>query len=105
MQDRLASLQELLAESPNDAFILFAIAKEYSINGDPNRAKSYYLRLKEAHPEYIGLYYHLGKLEQQSGSPQEAIRIFEEGMRVAKSIGDQHAWSELSAALMELRED
>ena len=61
MSDRLKRLQSFLDASPGDSFILFAIAKEYEKLNQPNEALDHYLTLKSNDPEYVGLYYHLGK--------------------------------------------
>ena len=45
--NRLDSLLKILAENQTDAFVLFAIAKEYEGKGNVGEALSYYLKLKE----------------------------------------------------------
>ena len=42
---RLEQLQQFLQNSPNDSFILFAIAKEYEGAGKLNEALNYYKKL------------------------------------------------------------
>ncbi len=98
----MQQLQYLLESSPNDAFLLFAVAKEYESVGDEMRALEYYQRLAEADPGYVGLYYHLGKLLEKLDRPEEAKAAYDKGMEVAKIAGDRHAWSELSAARMDM---
>jgi len=105
MQDRLNTLLNYLNESPDDAFLLFAIAREYTAAEDFDTARTYYHKLREFHPEYVGLYYHLGKLEVKVGAIEEAVHVFNDGLRISDSIGDKHAWSELRAALAEIQED
>ena len=58
---RLEQLQAFLKESPDDPFILFALAKEYEKQGDDDHTKQYFLQLTREHPKYVGTYYHLGK--------------------------------------------
>lgn len=102
MSNRLAQLQQLLSETPNDSFLLFALAKAHEKNGADDRAKEFYLKLKSLDPDYVGLYYHLAKLEERQESHAEALAIYTEGMQIARKVGDQHAFSELQNAKMNL---
>lgn len=102
---RLNQLQTLLAESPNDSFLLFAIAKEYEKAAEQEQALQQYLLLKEHHPDYVGLYYHLGKLYEQLNNPAQAFHTYKAGMNVARKLGDQHALSELAGAKLSLGDD
>lgn len=96
--DRLQQLFQFLEGSPDDAFILFAIAKEYENLAAEDQALDYYLQLKEKSPDYVGLYYHLGKLYERKEDFEKAIASYDEGMEVAKAQGDRHARSELMGA-------
>lgn len=102
---RLPLLLNLLSASPQDSFLLFAIAKEYEKMGDEEQALAYYLRLREADPGYVGLYYHLGKLYQRRQDLENALEAYKTGMDVAKKAGDGHALSELAGAKMEISDD
>lgn len=102
MSQRLQRLQQLLEATPNDAFALFAIAKEYEGLQDTAQALDFYLRLRNIDPSYVGLYYHLGKLYVKTGNLADALQTYREGMNVAKSAGDMHAFSELNAARLEI---
>ena len=105
MRERLILLLEHLEGSPDDAFLLYAIAQEYAKLGEVSQAIEYFNHLRSTHPDYIGLYYYLGKLEQQLGRSAEALRVFKEGLEIAKSSGDMHAWSELQRAVDEMGYD
>jgi tetratricopeptide (TPR) repeat protein len=102
---RLEQLQKYLAEQPNDAFLLFAIAKEYEGLGDKKWALHYYLTLHETTPQYVGLYYHLGKLYEKLEQPDKALETYKTGMVVAKKEKDMHAFSELAAAKMNVSDE
>lgn len=99
---RLTQLQNLLADSPNDAFLLFALAKEFEGNGNQEQALQHYLHLRQTSPEYVGLYYHLGKLYEQLEQAEQALEAYSEGLDQAQKAGDRHAWSELSSAKLNL---
>lgn len=102
---RLQQLLKFLEESPNDAFILFAVAKEYEGLHDNKNALSYYLQLKEKDPDYVGTYYHLGKLYEQLEEFKTAFFTYKLGMEIARKIGDQHSLSELAGAKLNLGDD
>jgi len=96
--NRLEQLKSLLADAPGDSFITFAIAKEYEKTGDTNEALKHYLMIAEHDPQYVGLYYHLGKLYEERGDIPTAISTYKQGMNIAKAAGDDHAYSELAGA-------
>lgn len=103
MTNRLQVLLDLLQSSPDDSFVLYALAKEYEKADQAQEALAYYLRLKSTDPEYLALYYHLGKLyEDTLEQPQEALDIYQEGIELAKKKGDRHTLAELSNARMNL---
>ena len=99
---RLQQLKTYLDESPDDAFLLFALAKEYESVPDTPEALNYYIRLETVHPNYVGMYYHLGKLYEKIHEPEKAVATYEKGMSVAKRENDRHAYSELQTALEDL---
>ena len=95
---RLAKLLEFLESDPNDPFVLYALATEYNTSNDTDKALEYYLKLVTDHPDYVGTYYHLGKLYQKLGDSEQALVIYQLGMTAAKSKRDMHAFSELQGA-------
>lgn len=103
--NRLQQLFNFLQSSPGDSFILFAIAKEYEKLGDKEKALEYYLKLEETDPEYVGTYYHLGKLYEQFDKIKTAFFTYKKGMEIARKAGDQHSLSELAGAKLELGDD
>lgn len=95
---RLAKLLEFLESEPNDTFILYALATEYNSLNDTENAFVYYLKLVNDHPDYVGTYYHLGKLYEKQGETDMAIDIYQKGMARARAKRDMHALSELQGA-------
>ena len=53
-------------------------------------------------PDYVGSYYHLGKLFERNDNQEKAIEWYEKGMEIAKEKGEQHAFGELKGAWEEL---
>ena len=102
---RLQQLFHFLENSPGESFILFAIAKEYEGINQLDKALGYYLKLTTDDPDYVGTYYHLGKLYEQLEQFEKAFQTYKTGMAVAKKIGDQHALSELAGAKLNLGDE
>ena len=100
---RLDQLLSMLKNSA-DAFLLFAVAKEYEKANDTENAFSYYLKLTNEHPDYVGTYYHLGKLYEKKENFESANKVYEAGIKTARAQGDNHALSELAAAKMNLED-
>ncbi|MES2826828.1 MAG: tetratricopeptide repeat protein [Bacteroidota bacterium] len=95
---RLNKLLEFLESDPNDPFVLYALATEYNSANDFERAFEYYLKLVSEHPDYVGTYYHLGKLYEKVDNKQAAISTYQLGMTAARTKHDMHAFSELQGA-------
>ena len=95
---RLTTLLSYLEASPDDSFLIFAVAKEYEGLEQYDKALQNYLKLKEKDPEYVGLYYHLATLYVNLQEEMLALTIFKEGIALAKEKADFHALSELNNA-------
>jgi len=97
-ENRLNQLTQYLADSPNDSFLKFAIAKEHEKSNTLEKALKFYLDIYENDPEYIGLYYHLGKLYEKINENHLALNTYKQGIELGKKQGDFHAVSELNNA-------
>ena len=101
-ESRLNKLLSYYEKDGQDAFIIFALAKEYEQLSQNDKALEHYLELKKKHSDYIGLYYHLAKLFEKLGDTTLAMDTYNEGVELAKSQKDFHALSELNNARMNL---
>lgn len=95
---RLQKLLEFLDSDAHDPFVLYALATEYNSLQDNEKAFHYYNLLVEEHPDYVGTYYHLGKLLEKTDQKDKALGIYQKGMQIARSKRDMHAFSELQGA-------
>ena len=95
---RIEQITELLKENPSDSFLQHALALEYVKAGNDADAKSVFEKLLSDNPHYVGSYYHLAKLLERLGQDDEAIKVYERGMDIAKELGEQHAYGELKSA-------
>ena len=103
--DTLNRLFSFLEQDPEDTFTLYSIAHEYSKREQHLSAIKFFLKLRKIHPQYIGLYYHLGKSYEAEKKIEDAEKIYKEGILMARQQRDRHALSELQGALNELWED
>lgn len=95
---RLQQLLAFYAADPTDAFTTYALATEYRAQ-EPERAWEFYHKLLTEHPDYVGTYYHAGKLLEQFGRKDQAEQVYRTGLTVARRAGQSHAASELRQAL------
>ena len=102
---RIDQLIEFLKDTPNDPFLHYAIAQEYNKSGKKQLALEKYQDLVSRFPNYVGTYYHLGKLQIELGFKQEAMTTFETGIKIAQELKEQHSLAELQSARLELLYD
>ena len=102
--NRIEQLNEFLRASPNDAFLQHALALEYVKAGDESAAKQLFENILNKEPNYVGSYYHLGKLLERISDNQAALTVYETGMKEAKIAKDNHSFNELQAALEDLED-
>lgn len=97
MHPRLQKLLNFLENEPNDPFLKYALATEYLNANETEKALHYYNDLLQNHPDYVGTYYHAGKLYEQLGRKDEAVSIYQKGMQISRDARDMHAFSELQS--------
>ena len=99
--DRLAALLAFYEEDPDDAFTRFALAQEYLKRGRDAEALRFFEALRAEVPEYVGTYYHLGKLYERLSRTDAALAVYRDGIAVAGRQGALHDQAELRGALLE----
>ena len=100
---RIAALQEILAQDPNDAFARYALGLEYSSAGDAEAALSQFERLLAAHPGYTNGYFMAAQVLDRAGRVPEAREMLLKGIESARQTNNRHALSEMEAMLDELQ--
>ncbi len=100
--DRIEKLNNFLAQTPNDCFLNHALALEYIKLGNEEEAKKCFEKNLLNDANYLATYYHLGKLLERNQQEKEAMKLYEQGMVVAKKAGDMHSYSELQSAFEEI---
>ena len=95
--NRIDKLLELLQQMPDDNFLRHALALEYIKLEKDDEAKVLFESILKDSPDYIGSYYHLGKLLERNGEIAEAVKVYGKGMDESKKAGDNHSYNELRA--------
>jgi len=95
-------LEEFVAGKPTDAFARYGLAMECANSGDAAAADENFKTLIASHPEYVAAYFQYGQFLTKSGRTAEARSALTAGIATAQRTGDEHARSEMEAALSEL---
>ena len=93
----IADLEKLLAQEPNDPFVLYGLANEYAKARETDKAVIFYDRCVAADPAYSYAYYHKARALEAAGRKAEALASITAGIAAATKAGDQHAVSELQS--------
>src|SRR5271167_3990331 len=101
-ESRVAALQEILKENPDDAFARYALGLEYSGAGDTEAALAEFQRLLAAHPDYTNGYFMAAQSLARAERNDEAKTMLQQGIASARRTGNKHALSEMEAMLDEL---
>ena len=99
MSDRTAQLQQMLERTPNDPFLVYALAMEHKKVGDAPAALAGFEKTIEIDPGYCYAYYQLGLTHESLGDTATARVSYERGIAAAVKKGDAHAQGEIQAAL------
>jgi tetratricopeptide (TPR) repeat protein len=100
---RKQQIIKMLEVDPNDAFLMFALAKELENEEDYKESEKIYTELIQLHPDYTGTYYHYGKLLEHLNQIDKAKEIYQLGITKCLASNDLHSRSELQSALMNLQ--
>lgn len=101
--DRIALLTEVLTQNPSDAFARYGLAMEYSKRGDLKRALEEFGKLLSGHPDYTAGYFMAAQTLTSANRTDEAKRMLVDGIAAARRTGNQHAQSEMTAMLEDLK--
>ena len=99
---RRQMLEEFVAAKPTDAFARYGLAMECSNTGDAAAADENFKALMASHPDYVAAYFQYGQYLARVGRAEEARSTLTAGITTARRTGDDHARSEMEAALAEL---
>lgn len=96
--ERLASLRDMLADDPDDAFTRYALAMELKGQGSTDEALAEFAEVLARDPSYLATYYQYGAL--LSGVDlDKAVEVIRAGIAAAEQAGDDHTGRELADLL------
>ena len=101
--ERLAMLNEILSQNPDDAFARYGLAMEYSKAGEVERALEEFGKLLSTHPDYTAGYFMAAQTLASANRVDEAKKLLVDGISSARRTGNVHAQSEMTAMLEELK--
>lgn len=100
--DRVAMLNEILAQNPNDAFARYGLAMEFSKAGNIDGAMQEFAKLLSSNPDYTPGYFMAAQTLARADRSDQAKKMLLDGIASAKRTGNAHAQSEMEAMLDEL---
>lgn len=101
--DKAKRLAAYIAKNPADSFSKFALALEFLKTDDVGKARVLFEDIRNKDPEYVGVYYHLGKVYELLGQLKDAKNTYERGLQVATDQNELRTKAELNEALSELK--
>ena len=100
--DRISTLNEILAQDPNNAFARYGLAMEYANSGKTDAALEEFGKLLSSHPDYPAGYFMAAQTLAKADRNDEARTMLQTGIAAAQRKGDSHAAGEMQGMLDEL---
>src|SRR5580704_4537478 len=102
LMDRIAALNDVLTQNPNDTFARYGLAMEYSKLGDFDRSLAEFSILLKSSPDYTPGYFMAAQTLARADRIAEAKAMLTDGIASARRTGNLHAQGEMEAMLAEL---
>lgn len=101
-QSKIKQLARQIESNPGDSFSKFALALEFRKKGEYKKARILFEDILTSDPEYVGVYYHLGKLYEVLDRQPDAQKLYKEGIDIADQQNESRTKSELEEALAQV---
>jgi len=101
--NRIKQLATAVQQNPDDTFSKFALALELLKLNRVEKAQLLFEAVLKQDPEYLGVYYHLGKLYQSREMYEDAMQLYRDGAELADKQNNLRTKSELHEAIMQLQ--
>jgi tetratricopeptide (TPR) repeat protein len=102
-ESNISRLAKAIKKDPDDIFSKFALALELLKVDSVEKAQLLFEAVLKQDPDYLGVYYHLGKLYQSRGYYKQALQLFDNGIKLAERQKELRTKSELQEAIQQLR--
>jgi tetratricopeptide (TPR) repeat protein len=103
--DRISRLKAFIETYPADMFSRHALAMELLKLGQYADAMEAMNSLLDVDENHSGTYYHLGKLYEQLGDHENALKVYEKGIIIAGKVKAENDCRELIGALSQLKDE
>lgn len=100
--DKISILNDALKQNPADAFARYALAMEYSNQGQIEASLEQFGQLLFHNPDYTAGYFMAAQTLVKAGRAGEARAKLEAGIACARRTNNQHALGEMEAMLAEI---
>ena len=100
-QARIELLQKYIKDEPNEPFNHYALANEY-MAFNTEMALNLFLEILKKFPDYLPTYYQAAKLLAETEAEEDALKVYEEGIALAKIQGNHKTLNELNTAYQNL---
>jgi Tfp pilus assembly protein PilF len=100
--NRREKLEALLAQTPDDVFLRYALALAWVSEGNPSAARQGLEALIASDPQYVPAYFQLAQLQVGQGEAAHAKPVLTRGIEAARRAGDAHAEGEMRGLLEQL---
>ena len=102
LMDRVAMLNEILAQNPSDIFARYGLAMELAKIGKIDGAMEEFGKVIQSNPDYTPAYFMAAQTLARAQRIDEARKMLVDGIASATRTGNAHAQSEMQAMLDEL---
>jgi predicted Zn-dependent protease len=99
----VANLEAMLARGQDSALLRYSLGGEYLKLNQPGTAAEHLLQAVAKDPKYSAAWKLLGKALADAGHKDEAIKAYEDGIKVAEEKGDKQAAKEMTVFLRRLQ--
>ena len=95
-------IESLLADNPDDTFLLYALAMELDNAGEHDRSLLIFEQLKQQDPPYVPAFFMAAQQLVRLNRTSEAKPVLTQGIEQAKQQNDLHAAGEMNEFLASL---
>jgi tetratricopeptide (TPR) repeat protein len=96
---RREQIESMLADSPNDTFLKYALAMEFENEQEHEKSLALHRDLMNDSPPYVPSFFMSGQQLAELDRIEEAREIVKQGITQAENQGDLHAASEMRTFL------
>ncbi|OGI37422.1 MAG: hypothetical protein A2V91_04215 [Candidatus Muproteobacteria bacterium RBG_16_64_10] len=98
----LNKLEAMLAGGQDNALLRFSLGSEHLKAKQLDQAIEHFRKCLQRESKYSAAWKLLGQALTEAGQSEEAVKVYEEGMRVAEAKGDKQAVKEMGVFLRRL---